>query len=209
MGVPEFKNPNISFSGCDMVATISVPTARHGTLTRALGSLQTLSYSTHMDKKPIRALSQVTPKAYVNGPRTIAGTLVFAVFDQHFVKELYQDTDDYRMYARYMMADELPPFDITVSMANEYGAKSRMAIYGVTLINEGKAISVNDVYTENTYQFLATDIEYLEAEDHINRRSYVQDEEAEEETSDDEYSQKALEEIQNGVDGATNETEGG
>ena len=60
-----------------------------------------------------------------------------------------------------ILMDEMPPFDITISMSNEYGAKARLALYGIRIINEGNVISVNDVYTENTYQFLATDIEYL------------------------------------------------
>ena len=57
--------------------------------------------------------------------------------------------------------DELPPFDITISFANEYGTQARLAIYGVRIINEGQTMSINDVYTENTYQFVATDIEYM------------------------------------------------
>lgn len=166
--VGSFTKTNISFSGCDMVATINIPNSKGVIVTKALGSLQTLSYSTHMDKKPIRVIGNVNPVAFVNGPRTIAGSLVFAVFNEHFLKEIYADErlrSDYDSeFNQYILTDEMPPFDITISMANEYGARSRMAIYGVTFANEGKAISVNDVYTENTYQFLALDLEYLESE---------------------------------------------
>ena len=59
------------------------------------------------------------------------------------------------------LIDEIPPFDIVISAANEYGLRSRMVIYGVRLVNEGQVMSINDVYTENTYQFVATDLEYL------------------------------------------------
>lgn len=201
----DYQNPNISFSGCDMVATITIPNSGGELVSLIMGSLQTLSYSVHSDKKPIRSIGKIGAKAYVNGPRTIAGTLIFAVFNQHFVKEAYQSSSlkrDYNMYAKYILADEIPPFDITVSMANEYGAKSRMAIYGVTLLNEGKTISVNDIYTENTYQFLATDIEYLEDMEYSNTlpgTSYEEDEEFAEEA--DYSGEKTAEELRKNKEG--------
>ena len=46
----------------------------------------------------------------------------------------------------YYIADEIPPFDITISFANEYGYDSRMALYGVRLLNEGQSMATNDIY---------------------------------------------------------------
>lgn len=132
--------------------------------TKVLGEIQTISYSIHMEKRPVRSIGNVNAKDYVMGPRTIAGSLVFAVFNKHFAKDIIADHNDYFKEGTAFIVDELPPFNIVISMANEYGLRSKLVIYGVRLLNEGQVMSVNDVYTENTYQFVATDIEYLNDE---------------------------------------------
>ena len=38
-----------------------------------------------------------------------------------------------------------------------------MALYGITIVNEGQVMSTNDIYTENTYQFFATNVDYLDS----------------------------------------------
>lgn len=125
-----------------------------------LGSIQTISISTHQDKKPVRVIGSVNALDYTMGQRTIAGSLVFAVFDQHFATEMFEDLKAVTGKT-FFLPDELPALDITISFANEYGKKSRMAVYGVRLINEGQVMSINDLYTENTYQFVATAMEPL------------------------------------------------
>lgn len=160
MKVKEYMKTYNSFSGTDMVATMYIPGVEgvEGAIT--LGSLQTISYSIHMERSPIRAISNINAKTYVMGPRTIAGSLVFAVFDKHFVYEAMKKLKGENS-SFYFLADELPPFDITVTFANEYGHRAKLALYGVRLIDEGQVMSINDILTENTYQFVATDIDLL------------------------------------------------
>lgn len=160
---PEYN----SFSGCDMVATFVVPKNSSGTKTvnYCVGELQTLSYSIHMDRSPVRSIGNINAIDYVTGPRTIAGSLVFAVFDKHFAHSIMQEIRNGVDESRAFLIDEIPPFNIVVSLANEYGTKSKMVIYGVRLVNEGQVMSINDIYTENTYQYVATDLEYLSGED--------------------------------------------
>jgi hypothetical protein len=67
--------------------------------------------------------------------------------------------------------DELPAFNITISCANEYGHNAKLALYGVTIVNEGQVMSINDVYTENTYQFFATNVEYLDRVEKTSKTS--------------------------------------
>ena len=183
----KYKYPNESFSGCDMVASIvygwdkeieqevnygksgksvSVNTGQQvkNWNIKVLGEIQTISYSIHMEKRPVRSIGNVNAKDYVMGPRTIAGSLVFAVFNKHFAEDIIRDNNHVYTEGTAYLVDELPPFNIVISMANEYGIRSKMVIYGVRLLNEGQVMSVNDVYTENTYQFVATDIEYLNDE---------------------------------------------
>ena len=149
-----------SYSGCDIVVTASLPANLiSGDNTHfTLGSLQTLSISTHQDKRPVRSLGHINVKDYVMGQRTIAGSLVFAVFDKHFADKIMDGLGIW-------MPDEIPALNLTVTFANEYGRTSKMIIYGVKLINEGQVMSINDLYTENTYQFVALGMEPLKADE--------------------------------------------
>lgn len=158
----KYTEQNVSFSGTDMVVSIDLVFPDGTKFNRVIGSLQTLTYSIHMDKFPVRSVGNANAKDYVFGPRTIAGSLIFAVFNKHFAYEMMETASSTSGLAQYhFLMDEMPPFNVTVSFANEYGETARLAIYGVRIINEGQTMSVNDIYTENTYQFVATDIEYL------------------------------------------------
>ena len=168
-----FRYTNETFSGCDMTASITINTNIQNPdtkkwnvqpYTKVVGELTTVSYSIHMEKKPVRSIGSVNAKDYVMGPRTIAGSLVFSVFNKHFAEDLMTNLNNGYTSGTAFLVDELPPFDLTISAANEYGYRSRLAIYGIRLLNEGQVMSINDVYTENTYQFFATDLEYLNAE---------------------------------------------
>lgn len=168
----KYKYPNESFSGCDMTASIVydwISTGEDGKekknySTHVLGEIQTISYSIHMEKRPVRSIGNVNAKDYVMGPRTIAGSLVFAVFNKHFAKNIMDEHNKLFEDGEAFLVDELPPFNIVISFANEYGLRSKLVIYGVRLLNEGQVMSVNDVFTENTYQFMATDVEYMNTE---------------------------------------------
>ena len=153
-----------SYSGCDIIVSASLPMINGQSVGKhyVLGSIQTLSISTHQDKRPVRSLGVINAKDYVMGPRTIAGSMVFAVFNKHFATEIMEDLG--ATETEVILPDEIPALDITVNFANEYGRMSRMAIYGVKLINEGQVMSINDLYTENTYQFVALGLEPLSAE---------------------------------------------
>lgn len=50
-------------------------------------------------------------------------------------------------------SDQIPPFDITLAAANEYGSFAVMRIYGVEILNEGYGVSIDDITSEmqNTY----------------------------------------------------------
>lgn len=55
-------------------------------------------------------------------------------------------------------ADQIPPFDITITFANEYGQAAVRAIYGVELINEGSGVSMDDVTIEESMTYVAREI---------------------------------------------------
>lgn len=52
-------------------------------------------------------------------------------------------------------ADEIPPFDITLCLNNEYGNRATMVIYGVEILNEGSGFSTDTMVTEKAYTYVA------------------------------------------------------
>lgn len=62
-------------------------------------------------------------------------------------------------------ADEILPFDISISFANEYGQRALLVIYGVELLNEGSGYSIDSVTTEKAYTFVARKIDYMKSLD--------------------------------------------
>jgi hypothetical protein len=60
-----------------------------------------------------------------------------------------------------ILMDEMPPFDVTITMENEYGNQSCLSIRGIIIVDEGQVMSIEDMITENTMSFMAEGIEVL------------------------------------------------
>lgn len=157
-----FSETNVSFSGHDMVVVFEIPVDGGASISEVIGSLQTITYSVHQEKSPVRGIGDMNAKGYVFGPRTIAGTMIFTVFNKHWAKSIMNKYLQAVKKSAHFLADELPPFNVTISCANEYGNKAHLALFGVTFVNEGQIMSINDNYTENTFEFFATDVDYLD-----------------------------------------------
>ncbi len=54
--------------------------------------------------------------------------------------------------------DQIPPFDVTLAAANEYGALAVMRIFGVELLNEGYGVSIDDLVSEQQFTYIARTI---------------------------------------------------
>ena len=52
-------------------------------------------------------------------------------------------------------ADQIPPFDVTLAAANEYGSLSVMRVFGVELLNEGYGVSIDDIVSEQQHTYVA------------------------------------------------------
>ena len=158
-----YSGTNSTYSPADIVASITLQTPE-GPISTVLGQLQTISYSIYQDKAPVRTIGNMNARDWVFGPRSIAGSLVFTVFNKHWINSVMDQLKNKSvMKNTHFITDELPPFDITISFANEYGFDSKMAIYGVRIMNEGQVMSVNDIYVENTYQYVASDIDLMDS----------------------------------------------
>lgn len=164
---------NMSFAGVDIQATMVLP--RIGDQTSSddgdfieLGELQTISYSIHRENSPVRTLGHVNPRGFVKGSRTIAGSLIFTVFNEYAfyrIKEFKKALLN-RNYAP--LADMLPPFDVVLTFFNEYGLAAKMKIYGITIVDEGQTMSIDDLITEQTYTYMARGIQPLIQLDPVN-----------------------------------------
>lgn len=55
-------------------------------------------------------------------------------------------------------ADQIPPFDITITFVNEYGQAAVRSIYGCELLNEGSGASMDDIVIEETMTYVAREL---------------------------------------------------
>lgn len=157
-----------TFSGTDITAYISIPPAagtpynQAETVQGVLGTLQTISYSIHREVVPVRALGKSRAHAYTRGPRTIAGTMVWTTMDQYVLATALEHNFGPEVDTSTVLADQLPPFDIVITFANEWpGEYSKMVIAGIRLVNEGSTLSIDDMLTEQTNTYVATDIDLM------------------------------------------------
>lgn len=51
--------------------------------------------------------------------------------------------------------DQMPPFNATIVGVNEQGNKMGFRVYGITIINEGMALSIEELNMEKRYTFIA------------------------------------------------------
>lgn len=154
---------NRTFSGPDTLAFILLP----GCSPVVLGTITTISYSMFRNKKPVINIGRTNINGVTRGSRIFAGTMVFTVINQHWLREVIaQDTcKDWLGQVPELKVDELPLFDIMLISANEYGAYCSMFIYGIDVTDEAQTLSLEDMFTENTFQFVARDISTFESKD--------------------------------------------
>ena len=70
--------------------------------------------------------------------------------------------------AKPKYADEVLPFDITITLANEYGNKAVTVIYGVEILNEGIGFSIDAPTSERAYTFIARSVDTMTPIDEDN-----------------------------------------
>lgn len=155
--VSHLNKMNRTYTGIDVTPVISIP----GRSPVTIGEISTISISTHMEKFPVRTCGRRNPLGFSNGQRTIAGSLVFSLIDVYPFYRMMNDAGDafWDLAAEYPLADSLPPFDITITLNNEYEDRGAvMRLFGVTIVDDGTVFSIDDLVTENTYSYMAIGI---------------------------------------------------
>lgn len=158
-----FKKPIVkrttfgeTFSGADMVVYFAFP----GHMPIEVGVATTVSVTSYREKKQFRTIGRITPRGITKGPRTVSGKIIFTVIKEHIVETL-KTTIPYLNDYSTLKFDELPSFDVMVSMGNEYGGAATMVINGVTTVDEQKTLSIEELFTENIFTYLARDYQPL------------------------------------------------
>ena len=153
-----YKFP-FSFSGTD----VSIKASVAGYFVD-LGQIQSISISTFREKAPVRVLGSSSPRDYTRGSRTIGGTMIGVRFTDGFLNVLREAgvaLIESRQDIAYLLLDQIPPFDLFLSVDVEYPIKEENAppnyisIYGVEFLTSGVTVSIYDLYTEETLQFVA------------------------------------------------------
>jgi hypothetical protein len=149
-----------SFSGADINVVYLIPDTGFGNKKsmKISAELQTITISSATSTLPVRRLGESKPKTYTKGARTFAGSMIFAVINQDPFQELFAldvlnfspSINDGKWHV-----DQMPPFDIIITATNEAGLGGVQVINGVTITNWGVAYSVDDMYTESTYSYIA------------------------------------------------------
>lgn len=142
-----------SFAGTDTIAFLMFPGAKPVTL----GSLTTISYSMFRNKVPVINIGRTNINGITRGSRIYAGTMVFTLINKHWVRELQQEVE-YLKDLHTIKVDELPLFDVMIVAGNEYGSAVSMFIYGIDFTDEAQTISVEDLFTENVFKFVAREV---------------------------------------------------
>jgi hypothetical protein len=163
-----------TFAGSDIKAVMYLPMLTKASLSgteatkfKVFADLQTISISSTRSVSPVRVFGRSSPIGYTRGARTFAGSLVFAtirrdpfldVADASIAESLVNSTTS-------LIADQLPPFSIVITAVNETGTAATQIIHGITITNYGTTYSIDDLYTETTYTYVATDVQVLSPAD--------------------------------------------
>lgn len=156
---PDFgwERSNNSYAGTD--CTVGIIYNEHIVL---VNNLETFSYSIFREKNPVKTLGRIYPKNFTYGSRTISGSMIFITFDEHPLSVLFQlinkRTNTTHRFSS-PLSDDIPPFDVMLFFHNEYGASSVIRLFGVEILQEGSVFSINDIYSENTIQYIAKDMD--------------------------------------------------
>lgn len=159
-----------TFSGSDIKAAMYLPLLTKSSLLgsditkfKIFADLQTISISSTRSVSPIRVFGRSSPIGYTRGARTFAGSLVFATIRRDpFLDVADADiAEGYVNSSASLVADQLPPFSIVITAVNETGTTATQIIHGITITNYGTTYSIDDLYTETTYTYVATDVEVL------------------------------------------------
>jgi len=159
----------ISYSGSDIHAVIWFPIQGQGGVYE-LNSLQTVTISTFRDLIPGRVLGRASVNGYARGTRSVAGTLGMILAEQDAFTPFLPSIQVGGVLASHdekpFYIDRIPPFWLILTAASEierttppYIHAGSVVLENVRLFEIGLTLSVQDIYSETMYQYVAEDIQ--------------------------------------------------
>lgn len=159
-----------------------------------LGTLQTISISTYASKVPTKALGRKDPTGIGRGTRTYAGTLIFNQLNDNVLnnnwdlrkpnreglvkamsgsrvaghkakKHEWDFSWDNGLVGEIVAPNEVIPFDIVIPLVNETNNKGIIVIKDVDLTHDGQTLSIEDIYIEQQYQYIARSVQHFKSVD--------------------------------------------
>lgn len=161
----EVKWDGMAYSAYDMTAYIELPAEHYNSFNLSptimkFATLAMLKVSTHRDKFPVATLGRLAPIAFTAGHRTVAGSLAFnTINSEAFSEVLHMIKDSAKINIR---PDAIPPFNISLNLINDAGVCSVGKLIGVTLLDGGYSVSVDELAITEVYSFMAKDIQMIE-----------------------------------------------
>ena len=152
-----------SYTGSNLKVLLEIagtPASGNSRQYKQLVELTTITVSVHRVKSPAVAMGYINAKGWARGRRTIAGTLVMTKFTTDVLYSFLNSgafTSDLSKDTTYMKVDQLPPFNLTLLFADEYGNSSSQRLLGVELVTSGDVYSIQDMLSEQTVSYVAAD----------------------------------------------------
>ena len=136
----------------------------------------TVSLSVYEAKAPVRRLGHAAPVGFTGNIRSIAGSIICLMQNEHPLKGLMIETskhfdDKFTMKQFHengidnegtaFQAGMIEPFDLMLLYKNEVNSSVGLQINNIDIISESVVTSINDIYTEMVFQFVATDVNQI------------------------------------------------
>jgi len=91
------------------------------------------------------------------GPASVAGGTAATAFGT-LAKTNLDKTMERVLSRPFKFGDQMPPFNITITLVNEQGGSAVQSFMGVILVNQGGGYTVDDLQSQVAYTFLARDM---------------------------------------------------
>jgi hypothetical protein len=126
-----------------------------------LPGLNLLTISEHRDKYSVVSFGRTGIKGFTHGHRTTAGSLAFITAGQ---SPFYPILERYRLWSYYdtggvifVGPDQLPPFDLSITMVNEVGDAASIFVRGIEIIDSSRSIGVQDIQLTEVFSYIAVE----------------------------------------------------
>lgn len=164
MAKPISRPPNLgqqTFAGTDIAVVFSIPYSEYGYLSnknfKSAIELQTITISSTTSVLPIRRCGESRAASFTRGARTFAGSMVFTLLGDDPFREIFgiDALNNSTINDNSWHIDQMPPFDIIIIAQNETGGMGIQIIENARIVNWGTTYSVDDMFTESTYTYIA------------------------------------------------------